>query len=232
MALREWEELPHFMQVKEIRKYYEILRAKEKSLFLKRILDVIMSSMLLVVLSPVFLILAIAIKADSKGPVFYRQVRVTQYGKLFRIHKFRSMVNKADQRGSLVTVGGDSRITRVGRFIRDKRLDELPQLIDVLQGNMTFVGVRPEVPEYVKAYTPEMMATLLLPAGITSEASIQYKDESGLLEGADDIDKIYIEQILPKKMKYNLRTLQQFGFWNDIKTMFRTVSAVLERECV
>ena len=232
MALREWEELPHFMQVKEIRKYYEILRAKEKSLFLKRILDVIMSSMLLVVLSPVFLILAIAIKADSKGPVFYRQVRVTQYGKLFRIHKFRSMVNKADQRGSLVTVGGDGRITRVGHFIRDKRLDELPQLIDVLQGNMTFVGVRPEVPEYVKAYTPEMMATLLLPAGITSEASIQYKDESGLLEGADDIDKIYIEQILPKKMKYNLRTLQQFGFWNDIKTMFRTVSAVLERECV
>ena len=232
MALREWEELPHFMQVKEIRKYYEILRAKEKSLFLKRILDVIMSSMLLAVLSPVFLILAIAVKADSKGPVFYRQIRVTQYGKLFRIHKFRSMVNKADQRGSLVTVGGDSRITRVGRFIRDKRLDELPQLIDVLQGNMTFVGVRPEVPEYVKAYTPEMMATLLLPAGITSEASIQYKDESGLLEGADDIDKIYIEQILPKKMKYNLRTLQQFGFWNDIKTMFRTVSAVLERECV
>ena len=232
MALREWEELPHFMQVKEIRKYYEILRTKEKSLFLKRILDVIMSSMLLAVLSPVFLILAIAVKADSKGPVFYRQIRVTQYGKLFRIHKFRSMVNKADQRGSLVTVGGDSRITRVGRFIRDKRLDELPQLIDVLQGNMTFVGVRPEVPEYVKAYTPEMMATLLLPAGITSEASIQYKDESGLLEGADDIDKIYIEQILPKKMKYNLRTLQQFGFWNDIKTMFRTVSAVLERECV
>ena len=228
MALREWEELPHFMQVKEIRKYYEILRAKEKSLFLKRILDVLMSSTLLAVLSPVFLILAIAIKADSKGPVFYRQVRVTQYGKLFRIHKFRSMVNKADQRGSLVTVGGDSRITRVGHFIRDKRLDELPQLIDVLQGNMTFVGVRPEVPEYVKAYTPEMMATLLLPAGITSEASIQYKDESGLLEGADDIDKIYIEQILPEKMKYNLRTLQQFGFWNDIKTMLRTVSSVIE----
>ena len=226
MALREWEELPHFMQVKEIRKYYEILRAKEKSLFLKRILDVIMSSMLLVVLSPVFLILAIAIKADSKGPVFYRQVRVTQYGKLFRIHKFRSMVNKADQRGSLVTVGGDSRITRVGRFIRDKRLDELPQLIDVLQGNMTFVGVRPEVPEYVKAYTPEMRATLLLPAGITNLASIYYKDEGRLLAEAEDPDQIYIEKILPEKMKWNLRGMEKYGFWKDIGIMFMTIFSV------
>ncbi len=226
MALREWEKLPHFMQVKEIRKYYEILRTKEKSLFLKRILDVIMSSMLLVVLSPVFLILAIAVKADSKGPVFYRQVRVTQYGKLFRIHKFRSMVNKADQRGSLVTVGGDGRITRVGHFIRDKRLDELPQLIDVLQGNMTFVGVRPEVPEYVKAYTPEMRATLLLPAGITNLASIYYKDEGRLLAEAEDPDQIYIEKILPEKMKWNLRGMEKYGFWKDIGIMFMTIFSV------
>lgn len=232
MELRKWNDLPKFMQVKEVRKYYDILCRKKNSLLLKRMFDITVSVMLLFLFSPVFLVLAIAIKADSEGPVFYRQVRVTQYGRRFRIHKFRSMVSGADKKGTLVTVDGDSRITKVGRLIRNKRLDELPQLIDVLQGNMSFVGVRPEVPKYVKEYTPEMMATLLLPAGITSEASIHYKDESRLLKGVKDIDRNYIEQILPEKMKYNLRTLQQFGFWNDIKTMFRTVSAVLERECV
>ncbi len=214
------------MQVKEVRKYYEILRRKEKSLFLKRILDVIVSSILLVLFSPVFLILAIAIKADSEGPVFYRQVRVTQYGKKFRIHKFRSMADKADKRGSLVTVEGDSRITRIGRLIRDKRLDELPQLIDVIQGNMTFVGVRPEVPEYVKAYTPEMTATLLLPAGITNLTSIYYKDEGRLLDKTEDPDRIYREKILPEKMKWNLKGMEEYGFWKDVGIMFMTFFSV------
>lgn len=226
MALRKWEDLPQFMQVKEVRKYYKILRRKEKSLFFKRVLDVIASAVLLVLLSPVFLVLAIAIKADSKGPVFYRQVRVTQYGKLFRIHKFRSMVNRADQKGSLVTVGGDGRITKIGRLIRDKRLDELPQLIDVLEGNMSFVGVRPEVPEYVKHYTREMRATLLLPAGITSLTSIYYKGEGKLLENAGDPDKTYIEEILPKKMEWNLRGIEEYGFWKEIGVMFMTVFSV------
>lgn len=230
--MRKWEELPQYMQVKEVRKYYDILYRKKNSLLLKRMFDIAVSVILLFLLSPLFLILAIVIKADSKGPVFYRQVRVTQYGRKFRIHKFRSMIDRADEKGSLVTAGDDSRITRAGRLIRDKRLDELPQLIDVLQGNMTFVGVRPEVPKYVKAYTPEMRATLLLPAGITSEASIQYKNEARLLDGVKDIDRNYIEQILPEKMEYNLRTLQRFGFWNDIKIMFRTLFAILEREHV
>lgn len=223
MTLRKWEELPQYMQVKEVRKYYDILYRKKNILLLKRMFDIAVSVILLFLLSPLFLILAIVIKADSKGPVFYRQVRVTQYGRKFRIHKFRSMIDRADEKGSLVTAGDDSRITRAGRLIRDKRLDELPQLIDVLQGNMTFVGVRPEVPKYVKAYTPEMRATLLLPAGITSLASIYYKDEGKLLDNAEDPERIYIEEILPKKMEWNLRGIEGVGFFKEIEVMFMTV---------
>jgi len=155
---------------------------------------------------------------------------VTQYGREFRIFKFRSMVSNADRIGSQVTVGQDSRITRVGAFIRKYRLDEISQLIDVFLGNMTFVGTRPEVPRYVQAYTAEMMATLLLPAGVTSQASIRYKDEAELLDAAEDVDKVYIEQVLPGKMVYNLQSLREFSFWGDIKTMFQTVAAVLGRE--
>ena len=210
------------MRVKEVRTYYEILLRKKNSLFLKRMFDIAVSIILLFLFLPIFLVLAVAIKADSKGPVFYRQVRVTQYGKKFRIHKFRSMVNEADQKGTLVTVDGDSRITRVGRMIRNKRLDELPQLIDVLQGNMSFVGVRPEVPKYVKQYTPEMMATLLLPAGITNLASIYYKDEAKLLDGAKEPDRVYVEEILPGKMEWNLRGMEEFGFWRDVWVMVLT----------
>lgn len=221
--MRKWEDLPQYMQVKEVRKYYDILYRKKNILLLKRMFDIAVSAILLFLLSPLFLILAIVIKADSKGPVFYRQVRVTQYGRKFRIHKFRSMIDRADEKGSLVTAGDDSRITRAGRLIRDKRLDELPQLIDVLQGNMTFVGVRPEVPKYVKAYTPEMRATLLLPAGITSLASIYYKDEGKLLDNAEDPERIYIEEILPKKMEWNLRGIEGVGFFKEIEVMFMTV---------
>lgn len=214
------------MRVDEVRKYYEILQRKKNSLILKRMFDIAVSMILLFLLSPVFVILAIAIKLDSKGSVFYRQVRVTQYGKKFRIHKFRSMVNRADEKGSLVTVGNDNRITKVGQMIRDKRLDEIPQLIDVLQGNMSFVGVRPEVPKYVKEYTPEMRATLLLPAGITNLTSIYYKDEARLLDGAEDPDRVYVEKILPEKMKWNLKGMKKVGFWKDIGVMILTVFSV------
>lgn len=214
------------MQVDEVRKYYEILQRKRGSLFWKRVFDMVVSLILLILLSPVFLILAVAIKIDSKGPVFYRQVRVTQYGERFRIHKFRSMVNRADEKGSLVTVGNDRRITRVGRLMRDKRLDELPQLIDVLQGNMSFVGVRPEVPKYVKEYTPEMRATLLLPAGVTNLTSIYYKDEAKLLDGAKEADRVYVEEILPGKMEWNLRGIEEFGFWRDVWVMIMTLLSV------
>lgn len=227
MILKKWEDLPDFLRTDAVRPYYDLLAKHRGSLLLKRSFDIVVSALMLLLLSPVFLILAIAIKLDSPGPVFYRQVRVTQYGREFRIFKFRSMVSDADKRGSLVTVSGDSRITRVGRFIRKCRMDEVCQLIDILRGTMTFVGTRPEVPKYVAAYTPEMLATLLLPAGVTSEASILYKDEAGLLDAADDVDAVYIRDVLPGKMKYNLEALKHFSFLSDIQTMFRTVFAVL-----
>ncbi len=229
MMLRKWEQLPPEMQTEEVRKYYDILKKKQVSLFFKRVFDIFASAVMLVILSPVFLILAIAIKIDSPGPVFYRQERVTQYGRRFRIHKFRTMVQNADN-GSQVTVNNDSRITKVGKVIRDCRLDEIAQLIDVIQGRMTFCATRAESSKYVEKYTPEMMATLLLPAGVTSLASILYKDEAKLLDGAEDTDTVYIEKILPGKMYYNLKGIEQFSFWGDIKIMFMTVFAVLGKE--
>ena len=231
MMLKKWENLPREMQTEEVRKYYDILKKKRLSLFAKRVFDIAVSLILLVILAVFFLVLAIAIKIDSKGPVFYRQVRVTQYGKRFRIFKFRSMVQNADK-GSQVTVGNDSRITRVGKVVRKCRLDEISQLIDVLRGTMTFVGTRPEVPKYVEGYTPEMMATFLLPAGVTSLASIYYKDEAEILDGAEDTDKVYVEKVLPAKMYYNLKAIEEFSFWKDIGTMFKTVFAVLGKEYV
>ena len=228
--LCKWENLPSELQLEEVRPYYDILKKKQGSLLCKRIFDIVVSFVMLTVLLPVFLILAIAIKLDSPGPVFYRQVRVTQYGKQFRIFKFRSMVSNADKIGTQVTVGNDSRITRMGKLIRKCRLDELCQLIDVFRGTMTFVGTRPEVPKYVEAYTPVMLATLLLPAGVTSLASIFYKDEDRLLEGAQDVDKTYITEVLPGKMRYNLKAIERFSFLGDIKVMFMTVFAVLGKE--
>lgn len=229
MKIVKWEQLPLQMQTEEVRKYYDILKKKKVSLFFKRAFDLVISVIALVVLSPVYLVLAIAIKIDSPGPVFYRQERVTQYGKSFRIHKFRTMVQNADK-GSQVTVNNDSRITRVGKVIRNCRLDETAQLLDVIRGTVTLVGVRPESPKFVAEYTDEMMATLLLPAGVTSLASIYYKDENKLLEGVEDADKVYIEKILPAKMYYNLKGLEQFSFWGDIKVMFMTVFAVLGKK--
>ena len=230
MILKKWEDLPEQFRTDAVRPYYDSLKKKQWSLFFKRVFDIAASAVLLVVLLPVFVILAAAIKLDSPGPVFYRQIRVTQYGKQFRIFKFRTMVSNADKIGTQVTVGNDSRITRVGKLIRKCRLDELCQLIDVLRGTMTFVGTRPEVPKYVESYTAEMMATLLLPAGVTSLASIMYKDEDKLLSSAEDADLVYVRDVLPGKMRYNLESTKQFGFWGDIKLMFMTVFAVLGRE--
>lgn len=229
MKIIKWEQLPQEMQTEEVKKYYDILKKKKVSLFFKRAFDIVVSLVLLLILSPIFLVLAIAIKIDSKGPVFYRQVRVTQYNRKFRIFKFRSMVQNADK-GSQVTVSGDSRVTSVGKVVRKFRLDELSQVIDVLRGEMTFVGTRPEVPKYTEQYTPEMMATLLLPAGVTSLASIYYKDEAELLDSAEDADKVYVEEILPAKMYYNLKAIEAFSFFGDIKIMFMTVLAVLGKE--
>lgn len=230
MRLRKWEDLPAFMQCEEVREYYDILAKKKGALGLKRVFDVVVAVIMLIILAIPMLIIAVMIKVDSLGPVFYRQERVTTYGKKFRIHKFRTMVNNADKIGSAVTVGGDARITKVGSKLRDLRIDEVPQLLDVLSGNMSFVGTRPEATKYVKQYTKEMNATLLLPAGITSEASIRYKDEAKLLDAADDVDKVYVEKVLPKKMKYNLQSIKKFSFVGELLTMVRTVFAVLGKE--
>ena len=226
--MRKWEALPSDMQNEEVRKYYDILQKRKGSLVIKRIFDIMVSGVLVLVLIPVFIILGIMIKLDSPGPIMFRQVRVTTYGKKFRIFKFRTMVNNADKIGTQVTTKGDARVTRVGKLLRGCRLDELPQLFNILCGDMTLVGTRPEVEKYVNQYTDEMKATLLLPAGVTSKASICYKDEERLLESADDADRVYVETILPEKMKYNLQAIEEFSFWQDIKTMFETVVAVLK----
>lgn len=230
MILKKWDDLPEFMKCDEVKVYYDILSRKKGSLVLKRIFDIVVGVILLILLSIPMLIIAVMIKMDSKGPVFYRQERVTRYGKKFRIHKFRTMVNNADKIGSSVTVGGDLRITRVGSRIRDYRLDELPQVFDVIERNMSFVGTRPEATKYVEKYSNEMLATLLLPAGITSEASIRYKDEAKLLDAADDVDYVYVETVLPEKMKYNLESIRKFNFVSDIITMLWTVGAVLGKD--
>lgn len=225
--LKNWNELPEYMRTDEVRPYYDLLQRKKLSLFFKRVFDIVISLIMIILCSPILLIISILIVKDSKGGVFYRQERVTQYGRVFRIFKFRTMVQNADQIGTQVTVSNDSRITKIGSKLRDCRLDELPQLFNIFLGDMTFVGTRPESVHYVKSYTNEMYATLLLPAGVTSEASIEYKDEADLLDQADDVDSVYINEVLPEKMKYNLNSIKEFSFFKEIATMFRTVLAVL-----
>ncbi|WP_396334690.1 sugar transferase [Anaerococcus hydrogenalis] len=215
------------MKCKEVREYYDILYKKRLSILFKRIFDYIIGILLLIVLAIPMIIIAIMIKIDSPGPVFYRQERVTRYGEHFRIHKFRTMVERADKLGMAVTVENDIRITKLGKKIRDYRLDELPQIFDVILGNMSFVGTRPEAVKYVENYESEYYATLLLPAGITSEASIKYKDEAKLLNGAENVEKVYVEEVLQQKMSYNLKNISEFSFLNDLKIMFATVIAVM-----
>lgn len=225
--MRKWNELPEFMKNEEVKTYYNILQKKKTSLMLKRAFDIIVSILMIILLSPVLVAVSIWIKLDSKGPVFYRQERITQYGREFRIYKFRTMVTGADKIGTLVTTKNDSRITRVGEKIRKCRLDEIPQLFNILLGDMSFVGTRPEVKKYVDAYTNEMMATLLLPAGVTSLASIQYRDEDEILakyvNEEHSVDEVYVEKILPDKMKYNLKYLKSFSIVEDIVLCVKTV---------
>lgn len=227
MLVRNFYDLPAELQCEEVRPYFDILNKKRGSLFCKSLFDRIASAVMLVCLSPVFLVLSIMIKCDSEGEIFFRQTRVTQYGRTFGIYKFRTMVKDAESLGAQVTSKSDMRVTKVGHMLRKCRLDELPQLINIFLGDMSFVGTRPEVPRYVDAYTDEMKATLLLPAGVTSVASIAYKDEDQLLQDAHNVDQVYIEQVLPGKMAWNLKSIKEFSFWSDIKTMIDTVVAVL-----
>lgn len=226
MRLVSWDKLPDYMRNEEVKPYYDSLSKKKLSLILKRVFDVVMSMVLFILLSPVIIILSIWIKLDSKGPVFFRQVRITTYGRQFKIFKFRTMVENAEALGSQVTSQNDKRVTRVGEKIRKVRLDELPQLINIFKGEMSFVGTRPEVPRYVKQYAPEMYATLLLPAGVTSEASIEYKDEDELLSDAANVDEVYVKEVLPGKMAWNLKEIREFSFLKEIKILFKTIKAV------
>lgn len=228
--LKKFNDLPEFMQNDDVKKYYDILHKKRFGLFIKRTFDIVISLILLIILSPLFLIISLLIKVDSKGPVFYRQSRITKYGKEFRIFKFRTMIVGADKKGSLVTLKDDDRITRVGNKIRKIRLDELPQLLNVFIGDMSFVGTRPEVKKYVDCYSDEMCATLLMPAGITSDASIMYKDEDKVIEkylkNGEKVDDIYVKRILPEKMKYNLDYIKKFNVFRDLKICINTIVKV------
>lgn len=225
-------ESDQFLDVECVYQAREKLKGKRLSLILKRIFDQLLSLFLLVLLSPLFLFLAVAIRLEDGGSIFYRQERVTTNGRIFRIYKFRTMIENADKKGSLVTLQNDNRITKIGHLIRKYRLDELPQLINVLLGDMSFVGTRPEVVKYVQHYTDEMKVTLLMPAGITSLASIEYKDEDAMIEHYTDqgmeIDEIYITKILPEKMKPNIAYVDSFNLLEDMKIMLKTVVAVLK----
>jgi len=224
-----WEELDVKLQNEQVRKYYKILEKRKLNLIFKRIFDIIVSLILILCLSPVLLILCIIIKLDSPGKIIFVQNRVTKNNKIFKIYKFRTMVENAENLGSAVTTVNDKRITRSGKIIRKLRLDETPQLFNILKGDLSFVGTRPEIPKYVKYYTPEMFATLLLPAGVTSLTSILYKNESELIKKTSDIDKTYVDEILPEKMKYNLEYIQKMNFWYDIKIMIKTVFEVFKK---
>lgn len=227
MEWKKWEELPINMQCKEVKAYYNYLNEKKKQLIGKRIFDILVAVILTTILFPIMVIIAILICMDSKGSFLFKQKRVTQYGRQFNIYKFRTMVSDAEKYGTQVTAKEDKRVTKIGKTLRKYRLDELPQLFNILKGDMSFVGTRPEVPKYVKKYSNLMKATLLLPAGVTSMASIYFKEEENLLNGEEDMDSVYVKDILPMKMKWNLKYIRKFSLWKDIKIMLETVFAVM-----
>lgn len=230
MLLKKWEEFPPRMQNGQVRPYYDLLKKKTASLLIKRLGDILFALVACVVLSPILLITALLVRIDSKGPVFFRQVRVGAFLQEFRIFKFRTMVDHADKIGSQVTVKNDSRITRIGSFLRKYRLDELPQLFNILLGQMTVIGARPEVVKYVEHYTDEMLATLLLPPGLSCEASIHFRNENELLGSCQDVDRTYIEEILPVKLSYSLEYMKKSFFREDIKLFFRTIGCAFHME--
>ena len=228
--MRAFEKLPAQFQNDSVKAYYDILSKRQGSIILKRVFDIIVSLILLVFLIIPIAVISILIKVNSPGPVLFKQKRVTTYGRIFKIYKFRTMVVNAESLGSKVTTKNDARVTSIGKTLRKFRLDELPQIFNVIGGSMSFVGTRPEVQKYVDLYEDEYYATLLLPAGIASLTSIKFKDEENLLSAIVDTEKIdetYVKTILPKKMEYNLQYTKEFGFLSDIKIMFKTVKEVI-----
>lgn len=226
LFLKKWENLPENFKNNEVKYYYDGLKKKTVTLFFKRVFDIILSLILLVLLLPLFFIIAIIVKSTSKGTIFYLQERVTTFGHIFKIIKFRTMLVNADKDGSLVTTNNDIRVTKVGKKLRKLRLDEIPQLINILMGDMSFVGTRPEVLKYVNCYENYMLATLLMPSGVTSLASIAFKDEEKLLIDAENVDEVYVKNVLLQKMKYNIEYMEKFNLFYDLKIMIRTVFAV------
>ena len=204
-----------------------VLQKRKLQLVLKRAMDIVISGGALAVIWPVLLLIALAIKIDDPGPVFYRQVRVGKDGKEFRIFKFRTMIVDADKKGLAITVGRDNRITRMGRLLRKTKLDELAQLLNVFIGEMSFVGPRPEVPKYVKLYTPYQRQVLLVRPGITDYASIAYRNENDMLEGAEDPEKMYIDVIMLDKIELNMKYLHEISPLADIRLIFSTIAAVI-----
>lgn len=206
-----------------------ILQQKRLQLILKRIFDIVVSFVGLVILSPLFLILAIAIARDSKGPVFFKQTRVGRNEVPFKIYKFRTMVEDAEARGMQLTVGDDSRITKVGTFLRKTKIDELPQLINVFKGEMSFVGPRPEVPKYVGLYTEDQRQVLMVRPGITDLASIEYRNESELLATADNPEKVYIEEVMPRKIELNKEYIRNMSLVSDMRIILKTIAVLYKR---
>lgn len=227
--LESWNNLPCYMETDEVKEYYDIIEKKKFDLFIKRLFDIIFSLIMIIFIAPFWVIIYLIIMFDSPGNPIFSQNRITRYGRVFKILKFRTMVENAEQKGASVTTENDSRITKCGKWLRKYRIDETLQLINILKGELSFVGVRPESPKYVARYSKEMVATLLLPAGVTSPASILFKNESEMLKDCEDYDETYVNEILPKKMKYNLEYIKNFGFWSDIKIMFQTVLAVIKK---
>lgn len=231
MLLKKWEELPEFMRNKEVYQYYKLLETKKFQLVMKRVFDIITSFCMIIILSPILIVISLLIKLDSKGSIFYRQERITQYGRSFRIFKFRTMVSNADKIGTLITTQNDNRITNIGNKIRKCRLDELPQLFNILIGDMSFVGTRPEVKKFVDVYTNEMKATLLLPAGVTSLASIEFKNEDEIINEyvnkGYSVDEAYVNEVLPKKMALNIKYILSFCLIKDVKLCIKTVALMI-----
>ncbi len=226
--IRKFRDLPDYMKNDEVRPYYRIVAGKKVYMFFKRLMDIVLSALALILVSPIILITAIIIKLGSKGPLFYRQTRVTRYGREFKILKFRTMVVDADKIGGSVTVDNDPRVTGIGRLLRRFRLDEFPQLINVLIGDMSLIGTRPEVPAMVAKYDKVMYATLLTRSGMLSSAAIEFKHEADLLKEVEDTETYYIKEILPKKMEYNLSDIEHFSFINEVKIFFRALGAIFD----
>lgn len=230
MYVKQFEKLPTAFQKSEIKPYFDYLQTRRGSLIAKRVIDIFVAILVLTVLSPIMLLSALLIKITTKGPLFYLQERVGLYGKPFHIYKFRTMVVNADKIGAQITVGErDPRITRVGRILRTTRIDEFPQMLNVLKGDMTIIGTRPEVPRYVKEYSDEMMASLLMQPGASGVASIAYRYENEMLKDKEDPEQYYIQTILPDKMRINLDYLKKFSIWQDLWLMLRTVGCVFHK---